>query len=71
MTYQKPLITNKQFVQAFKKAIRQGHIVIGIGNYDGWQEDCDCEKCKSQKMVYEFVRMIKDEHSRPDAEIQR
>ena len=46
---------NTSFETAFKYALDQGHIQFGMVNFAGWQEDCNCAKCRCQRIIFDYL----------------
>lgn len=45
----------ENFAAAFRYALDQGHIKFGMVDFEGWQDDCDCAGCRSQRIVFDYL----------------
>jgi len=43
------------FSTALKYAIEKGHIKFDLTNFEGWLEDCNCARCRSQRIVAGYL----------------
>ena len=43
------------FAAAFRYAIESGGITFNMTNFRGWQDDCNCASCRSQRIVFDFL----------------
>ena len=43
------------FVAAFRYALEQGFIEFNKTNFRGWQDDCNCASCRSQRIIVDFL----------------
>lgn len=43
------------FAVAFKYALDQGIVKFGMKDFQGWQDDCDCASCRSQRIIFDYL----------------
>jgi len=43
------------FAAAFKYALEQGVIEFGMVDFQGWQDDCNCAACRSQRIIFDYL----------------
>lgn len=49
------LKVDESFASAFKYALEQGFINFDMTNFKGWQDNCDCASCRSQRIIVDYL----------------
>ena len=57
----KSLTVDQNFANAFRYAASQGAFILRMDNFKGWDDDCNCAHCRSQRIIFEFFQAIKKE----------
>jgi hypothetical protein len=57
--------TEDNFIAAFKYALVQGHIDFGMVNFRGWEDDCNCAACRSQRIIFDYLWPTDAQHNEP------
>ena len=42
---------SENIVNALRYAVKNGHIKLDMTSFQGWQDNCNCASCRSQRIV--------------------
>ena len=42
-------------ITSLRYAIEKGHIKLDMTSFQGWQDNCNCLSCKSQRIVFDAL----------------
>ncbi len=49
------MTAEESFAAAFRYAFEQKIIRFGMGNFQGWYDDCDCVSCLPQRIIFDYL----------------
>ena len=52
------MTNDENFMNALKYALAMGHIKIGLTNFAGWDDNCNCAGCRSQQIIADVALEI-------------